>query len=89
MTLDEKSINEILNYLDDSIKHLARDAFENLELGEGFEVEDFLQSQYDLRLENLLVAKNSSTHHLESSVKNKIIQRKQSIFENIFKQYKN
>ena len=52
-------------------------------------MEEFLQNQFDIRLENLLVAKKSSIHHLESSMKNKVIQKKQSIFENIVKQYKN
>jgi len=52
-------------------------------------MEEFLQSQFDIRLENLLVAKKSSIHHLESGMKNKVIQRKQSILDNISKQYKN
>lgn len=85
--MDEKTLSEILEYLDKSINNLAKDSFENLE--GGFEVENFLQSQFDTRLENLLVAKNSSIHHLESGMKNKIIQRKQTIFENIAKKYKN
>jgi len=47
----------------------------------------FLENQFELRLENLLVAKESSIHHLESGMKNKVIQRKQNIFEQISVQY--
>ena len=90
MTLEEKRLKEILEYLDKSINNLAKEAFESLEVEGGYQgVEDFLQTQYDIRLENLLVAKNSSIHYLESSMKNKIIQRKQEIFNKISTQYKN
>lgn len=90
MVLTNTTLEEILTYLEKSISNLATEAFENLELGEDInKVEDFLQNQYDIRLENLLVGKNSSTHHLESGMKNKIIQRKQLALDNIFKQYKN
>jgi len=90
MVLTEKILDEILSYLDNSINNLAKEAFENLELEGGFQgTEEFLQSQFDIRLENLLVVKKSSIHHLESGMKNKVIQKKQSIFENITKQYKN
>ena len=90
MVLTEKTLEEIISYLDKSINNLAKDAFENLEIEGGFSgIENFLQNQFDVRLENLLVAKKSSTHHLESGMKNKIIQRKQMIFDNISRQYKN
>lgn len=90
MVLTEKTLEEIISYLDKSINNLAKDAFENLVVEGGFSgVENFLQNQFDVRLENLLVAKKSSIHHLESGMKNKIIQRKQIIFDNITKQYKN
>ena len=86
----EKNIDEILSYLEKSINNLAKDAFDNLEIEGGFQgVDDFLQNQFDVRLENLLVSKNSSIHHLESAMKNKIIQKKQLIFKKISKQYKN
>jgi len=66
-TLSENVLEEILSYLEKSINNLAKDAFENLEIEGGFEgIENFLQNQYDLRLENLLLSKNSSIHHLES-----------------------
>ena len=88
--LTEKTLDEILSYLEKSINSLAKEAFENLEIEGGFQgVESFLQSQFDVRLENLLAGKRSSIHHLESGMKNKIIQRKQEAFEKISKQYKN
>ena len=88
--LSENVLEESLSYLEKSINNLAKDAFENLEIEGGFEgIENFLQNQYDLRLENLLLSKNSSIHHLESRLKNKIIQKKQIIFEKISKQYRN
>ena len=86
----EKNIDGILSYLEKSINNLAKDVFDNLEIEGGFQgVDDFLQNQFDVRLENLLVSKNSSIHHLESAMKNKIIQKKQLIFKKISKQYKN
>ena len=88
--LTEETLEEIISYLEKSIKNLAKETFANLEFEEGFQgAENFLKNQFDIRLENLLVAKNSSIHHLESGMKNKIIQRKQIIFEQISKQYKN
>ena len=86
----EKNIDEILSYLEKIINNLAKDVFDNLEIEGGFQgVDDFLQNQFDVRLENLLVSKNSSIHHLESAMKNKIIQKKQSVFKKISEQYKN
>ena len=88
--LSEKILDEILTYLDKSINNLAKESFENLELEGGFDgVKNFLQSQFDIRLENLLVAKSSSIHHLESGMKNKVIQKKQEILERVTKEYKN
>ena len=88
--LTEKILDEILSYLEKSINNLAKGAFDNLEFDDGFQgAEKFLQNQFDIRLENLLVAKSSSIHHLESRMKNKVIQRKLKVFEQISKQYKN
>ncbi|QDI89619.1 hypothetical protein Nisw_08840 [Candidatus Nitrosopumilus sp. SW] len=88
--LTEKTIEEVLTYLDKSITNLARDAFESLEIEGGFEgTINFLENQFEIRLENLLAAKGSSTHHLESGMKNKIIQKKQLILQEIKKQYQN
>jgi len=87
--LTEKTLEEILSYLEKSINNLAKDAFGNLEFEGEIQVENFLQNQFEIRLENLLTAKSSSIHHLESGMKNKIIQRKQKIFDQISKQYRN
>ena len=88
--LSDKMLEEILTYLEKSINNLAKDTFENLEFEGGFQdAENFLQNQFDIRLENLLVAKDSSIHHLESGMKNRIIQKKQEIFTEISNQYKN
>jgi hypothetical protein len=87
--ITEKILEEILSYLEKSINNLAKEAFENLEFDDKSNAEEFLQNQYDIRLENLLVGKSSSIHHLESGMKNKMIQRKQKIFDQISKQYKN
>ncbi|MGY5150390.1 MAG: hypothetical protein ACW9W3_10030 [Candidatus Nitrosopumilus sp. bin_68KS] len=87
--LNEKTLEEILTYLEKSISNLAKESFENLEIDGGFdEIMGFLKNQFELRLENLLIAKESSIHHLESGMKNKIIQRKQKIMELISEQYK-
>jgi len=86
----EKNVEELLSYLEKSINNLAKDAFGNLEIEGRYQgVEDFLQNQFDVRLENLLASKNSSIHHLESAMKNKIIQKKQLIFKKISKEYNN
>ena len=87
--LNEKTLDEILKYMEKSIINLAKETFENLEIeGGSQEVKSFLENQFELRLENLLVAKKSSIHHLESGMKNKIIQKKQKIFEQISVQHK-
>ena len=89
-SLLEKNIDELLSYLEKSINNLAKDAFYNLEIEGGYQgVENFLQNQFDIRLENLLASKNSSIHHLESAMKNKIIQKKQLIFKKISEEYNN
>jgi len=86
MILTQKILDEILEYLEKSMMNLAKDAFENLELkGDIKEMERFLHDQFDIRLENLLLSKNSSIHHLESSMKNTVIQRKEKILDKILK----
>ena len=83
-------LNHILEYLEKSISNLATDAFDNLEIEGGIQgVKNFLENQFDIRLENLLIAKKSSIHHLESGMKNKIIQKKQEIIESVSKKYEN
>ena len=88
--INEKVINKILEYLEKSMSNLAVDAFENLEIEGGIQgVKNFLENQFDIRLENLLIAKKSSIHHLESGMKNKIIQKKQETIQKVSKKYEN
>ena len=83
-------LNDILEYLEKSISNLATDAFDNLEIEGGIQgVKNFLENQFDIRLENLLIAKKSSIHHLESGMKNKVIRKKQEIIESVSKKYEN
>ena len=78
--LTEKILNDILKYLEKSMDNLAIDAFDNLEIEGGIQgVKSFLENQFDVRLENLLVAKKSSIHHLESGMKNKVIQKNKKL----------
>ena len=89
MVLTDRTLEEILIYLDNSIEKLAKDTVNNTE----FHLEDnnlktFLDAQYEIRLDNLLQRKNSNIHHLESKLKNKIIQRKQKILEKVLKEFK-
>ena len=90
MVLTLKILDEILEYLDKSIENLAKESIENLEIDGGLSgILDFLENQFDIRLENMLVAKKSSIHHLESGMKNKVIQRKQAVIDRITKQFEN
>ena len=87
MVLTEKILEEILNYLDNSVAKLAKDTLNNHEfqMNDG-DLDQFLSSQYDARLDNLLQGKNSNIHHLESGMKNKTIQRKQILLGSIKKE---
>ena len=77
-------LDEILEYLEKSISNLAKESFENIEIEGGLEgIKKFVENQFDIRLENLLIAKNSGIHHLESGMKNKVIQKKQGIISKI------
>jgi len=88
MVLTPHILDDVLGYMENVMKNLAKEAFENLEIeGDMKGMEIFLHNQFDVRLENVLKAKNSSIHHLESGMKNSVIQRKRKIFEEIFNQY--
>jgi hypothetical protein len=87
MVLTEKTLDEILNYLDNSITKLSKDSLSSPEFQLGDNLKQFLSSQYDIRLDNLLQGKNSNIHHLESGMKNKTIQRKQILLESIIKEF--
>ena len=88
--LSQEVLKDILDYLEKSINNLAIDGADNLEIEGGIEgMKNFLENQFDIRLENLLISKNSSIHHLESGMKNLVIQKKQEIIEKISKKYEN
>jgi len=90
MVLTEKTLEEILNYLNNSVTKLAKDTLESPEFQmSGDDLGQFLSNQYDVRLDNLLQAKSSNIHHLESGMKNKIIQRKQLLLDTIKKELPN
>jgi len=89
MVLSNKIIDEMLDSLDNSIIELAKGASESLEFQSSYEeIKSFLSSQYEIRLQNLLSGKNVDIHHLESGIKNKIIQRKQKTLEEVSKLFK-
>jgi hypothetical protein len=88
MVLTEKTLEEILNYLDNSVAKLAKDTLNSPEFQmSNDDLEKFLSSQYDIRLDNLLQGKSSNIHHLESRMKNKTIQRKQNLLDDIKKEF--
>ncbi|MDH3610313.1 MAG: hypothetical protein OEM79_00980 [Nitrosopumilus sp.] len=87
MVLTEKMLDEILNYLDNSVSNLVKDTISSPEFQmESGDLKQFLSNQYDIRLTNLLQGKNSNVHHLESGMKNKTIQRKEALLTGIIKQ---
>ena len=87
--LTEQTLNDVLKYLEKSINGLAVEGLDNLEINNENELKNFLENQFDIRLENLLIAKNSSIHHLESGMKNTVIQKKDEIIKKISKQFNN
>jgi len=87
--LTEQTLNDILQYLEKSINSLSAEGLDNLEINSENELKNFLENQFDIRLENILIAKNSSIHHLESGMKNTVMQKKQEIIQKISKQFNN
>ena len=79
MVINDTILDEILNYLDNSMKGLVLQQ----EFLDSSEMKNFFESQYDIRLENLLRAKSSGVHQLESGLKNKVIMRKQRLLETL------
>ena len=52
-TITTKSLDELLDYLDKSIENISKDVIKNSEFHTDMEkLEEFLSSQYDIRLEN-------------------------------------
>ena len=84
-----KALDELLEYLIKSLTKLATESAETSEFqGGSTDFEKFLSSQFDIRLENLLRAKDSSIHHLESGMKNTVIQKKKKLLDSIQNQFK-
>ena len=79
MIVDEEIVVEILNKIDDSMDELvAQQKFKDW-----VEMEDFLDSQYQSRLESILRGKSSSINDLKPEMKNKIKERKQRLFDHL------
>ena len=88
--LSQETLNDILEYLEKSINNLVVEGIDNLEIEGGIEgMKNFLENQFDIRLENVLISKNSSIHHLESGMKNLVIQKKIEIIQKISNQFSN
>ena len=84
MVLTINDLNEILDYLETSLSKLAQETQNQTEFEmEQNNISEFLSYQFDIRLDNLLQRKNSNIHHLESGMKNQVIQRKQKLLEKI------
>lgn len=82
--LTPDALDEILDYLDASIVKLKEETAHNPEFQmSGDKAIAFFDGQYEVRLQNLLSAKKSNIHHLESGMKNKVIQRKKTLLERI------
>jgi hypothetical protein len=83
MVINDSLLDEILNYLDNSISGLAIQQ----DFTHWNDLKNFLDGQYDIRLDNLLLGKSSSIHHLESGLKNKVIMRKRSLLDKLEKEF--
>jgi len=84
MVLNYTILDEVLNYLDDSLATL----FLQNDFTEWDGLKNFLEGQYDIRLDSLLRGKASSIHHLESGMKNKVIMRKQRLLVRLKEEFK-
>ncbi len=83
MVINDSLLDEILNYLDNSISGLAMQQ----DFTQWNDLKNFLDGQYDIRLDNLLLGKSSSIHHLESGLKNKVIMRKRILLDRLEKEF--
>ena len=79
MVINDTILDEILNYLEDSMNTL----FLQHDFTEWDGLKNFLEGQYDIRLDNLLRGKASGIHHLESGMKNKVIMRRQRLLDRL------
>lgn len=79
MVVDEETLVEILNKLDDSMDDLvAQQKFKDW-----VEMEGFLDIQYESRLESMLQGRSSCIDDLESEMKKRFIVRKQRLFNHL------
>ena len=79
MVVDEETLSEILNRLDDSMDDLvAQQKFKDW-----VEMEGFLDIQYESRLESMLRGRSSCIDDLESEMKKRFIVRKQRLFNHL------
>ena len=79
MVDDDEILIEILNKLADSMDELvAQQKFKDW-----VDMEGFVAVQYESRLDSLLRGKSSSIDDLESGMKNRIIVRKQRLFDHL------
>ena len=83
MVINDTILDEILNYLDDSLKGLALQQ----DFAEWNGLKNFVEGQYDIRLDSLLRGKASAIHHLESGMKNKVIMRKQRLVDRLKEEF--
>ena len=83
VVINDSILDEVLNYLDDSMNTL----FLQNDFTELNGLKKFFEVQYDIRLESLLRGKASSIHHLESGMKNKIIMRKQRLLNRLKEEF--
>ena len=78
--LTKDMLVEILDCLDACITKMREEVWDSTEFQMDKErAMKFYEYQYDTRLQNLLLAKKSEIHHLESSMKNMVIQRKMAL----------
>ena len=84
MVINYTILDEILNYLDDSMNTI----FLQNDFTEWDGLKNFLEGQYDIRLDSLLRGKKSGIHHLESGMKNKVIMRKQRLLVRLKEEFK-
>jgi hypothetical protein len=81
--MDEEIVIEILNKLDDSMDEVvAQQKFK-----EWADMEDFLELQYESRLQSILRGKSSNIDDLKSEMKNIIVLRKKRLFNHLKQTY--
>ncbi len=85
MSIDENSMVEILNDLDDFMDELI----EQQNFNNWAEMKSFLDAQYESRLAEILRAKSIDSKSLKSDVKDKITKRKERLFSHVEQAFEN